>query len=90
MPKYEVTLNGVRTQNFTYTTIIEADCLDEAYDEAETLDVDQKDWSEVAFDDITDNMIENDGVDEIHEIDEDTIEQKTGSISYQTKKEVKR
>ena len=83
MPKYEVTLEGVRMDNYSYTTIIEADCLDEAWDKAEEMEPRQEDWEHIGFDDVENNQIEVDGVEDVVEIE--VTEEGKGFISYQAK-----
>lgn len=85
MPQYEVTLNGVRTQMFTYTTVIEAKDEDEAFEKAEDLEPEQEDWDQVDFDDEVDNLIEHDGIDEIALLEgkENMYNQAKRSVSYE-------
>lgn len=68
MPKFEVVINGTKTTNYTYTTIIEAEDYIEAWDKADNIEPEQSAWELVKFDDQSDNEIEVDGVDEIDEV----------------------
>ena len=73
MPKFEITLEGVRTNNYTYTTIIEAKDEDDAWDKAEQIEPEQKEWVFVGFEDETDNLIELDGIGDVEEVEEYSV-----------------
>lgn len=86
MPKFEITLDGVKTSNYTYTTIIEAKDADDAWSRAEEIEPTQKDWVFAGFEDQTDNEIECDGVTDVVEVD--AVEETAGSITYDYKKKL--
>ena len=86
MPKFEVTLNGVRTQMYTCVILVDAEDEDEAWEKGEDFTPKQTDWVEVEYDDSSDREIEPDGVDEVEEITV-TMNAQTSRTSYKYVKE---
>ena len=71
MPKFKVTLEGYRTTNYTYETVVDAKDEDDAFDQAEQIEPEQKEWVLVDFDKFEDKEIELDGVGDVEEVDEE-------------------